>query len=544
MKTYTYGIAAGLLVGAAGCVGPQTGTTGDATVAKPAPVMAVSEKKPLKKEKLQIVFCFGQSNMVGLSDARTAWYLSQPQFIPPREFALEKSRYFNWNFYWNGIRYYEGPQKQELQDLVEERTLSRMKWRQRARGDHGPWQEEEWGPKPGRGRQNMCPFLDRKAEEEGIYARMAAILDSEENEFNVNDAYEAMINRDAKIADELERVREIYLSGASTEEFDAFDAAVAAAVEAGTLVTSVPRGQEMPNPAKHRATYAALAEQYVNLPIAKRTYIKAHGHVTGEKSDTENAGNQKNAAGKLTVGYGSGVTRIGPEYGIGITLERLVDAPILLVKCAWGNTALASGWRPPSLGSSYCWDMVMPEIDKVLDDPGEYHPEYDPEVGYEVAGLVWFQGYSDLRNPSYGEQLAVMIEDLRKKVETPDMPVVLGTLGMAAFEQAAFASEPNAGMLQASQMPELAGTVDVVNTAPFFPLELDLIESVMIATEKADPEDKSVRAIRYRAKSNQGFHYHGSAKCFLLMGDAMGRSLANLMAGGEPLINASDHLKD
>jgi hypothetical protein len=33
-------------------------------------------------------------------------------------------------------------------------------------------------------------------------------------------------------------------------------------------------------------------------------------------------------------------------------------------------------------------------------------------------------------------------------------------------------------------------------------------------------------------------HYHGSAKCFLLMGDAVGRSLANLMAGGEPLINA------
>jgi len=40
-----------------------------------------------------------------------------------------------------------------------------------------------------------------------------------------------------------------------------------------------------------------------------------------------------------------------------------------------------------------------------------------------------------------------------------------------------------------------------------------------------------------RATSNVGFHYHGSSKCFLLMGDAMGRSLANLIAGGEPMIN-------
>ena len=43
--------------------------------------------------------------------------------------------------------------------------------------------------------------------------------------------------------------------------------------------------------------------------------------------------------------------------------------------------------------------------------------------------------------------------------------------------------------------------------------------------------------IRSRATSNKGFHYHGSAKCFILMGDAMGRSLANLIAGGEPTIN-------
>ena len=535
-----------------------------------------SEKK-LKKEKLQIVLLLGQSNMVGLSDVRTAWYLTQPQYIPPREVAVMKSRFFNWNFYWSGVNYYEGPKKEEVMALVQSRRDSRAKWRQRVRGVHGPWNEKEWGAKPGGGRGNMYPFLDGKAEEEGIYKSIAEILDSKDNKFNVNDAYDAMLTRDKKIEDELKLIREVYLKGTTAEDFDAFDAAVSAAVKEKALVTSAGRGAAFNDAAKHRTFYAELAKKHLNIPIAKRTHIKAHGHVSSPQSDTPNGGNQKNAAGVLSVGYGGGVTTIGPEYGVGIALERLVDAPILLVKCSWGNTALAGAWRAPSLDGvetptekarreaahkkgaeeakkagreftprpaptptgklQYCWDMTMPEIDKVLADPGKYHPEYDPKVGYEVAGMVWFQGYSDKDNPAYGELLAAMIKDLREKMKTPDMPVVCGTLGMAAYEQAAFANGANSGMLQASQMPELAGTVDVVNTAPYYPLEFDLLKQVRSSVENDSPEYDKATAVLQRATSSVGFHYHGSSKCFLLMGDAMGRSLANLMGGGEPMIN-------
>ena len=155
----------------------------------------------IKKKKLQIVFLMGQSNMVGLADARTAWYLTQPQYIPPREVAVHKSRYFSWNFYWSGIRYYRGPEenRKKLLELHGEWRASRAKWRQRHRGVFGPWKTEEWGPKPGGGRQNMMPFLDIKAEEEGIYKRMAEILDADHNQFNVNDAYNEVIKRDQQI---------------------------------------------------------------------------------------------------------------------------------------------------------------------------------------------------------------------------------------------------------------------------------------------------------------------------------------------------------
>lgn len=528
----------------------------------------------LKKEKLQIVFCFGQSNMVGLADVSTAWYMTQPTYIPPREASLLKPRYFDWNFYWSGIRYYKGPRKAEAEALVDERRASRTKWRQRLNGVGGiEWNEAAWGKHPGEGRGNVYPFLDRKAEEEGIHKRMAEILDGPDNQFNVNDAYEELITRHKDITDDLARVKSIYLDGATAADFDAFDAAVSAATKDKTLITRVGKGAAFAEAEKHRATYAALARQHIKLPIAQRTRIFAHGAVTG----SEGKGIESTTHGPLSVGYGGGLTTIGPEYGVGITLERLVDAPILIVKCAWGNSALSGAWRAPSLDGvetptekaqrqahnkaeaeraakegrpfkprpaptatgklAWCWNMVMPQIDKVLADPGKYHPAYDPKAGYEVAGLVWFQGYSDKDNPAYGELLAAMIKDLRKKVNTPDMPVVCGTLGMSGFKHLTYQMQANKGMRQAALMPDLKGTVDVVDTAPFYPMEFDLLGQVMKTVEKDSPEYNKALLMKQRATSNVGFHYHGSAKFFLLMGDACARSLANLMAGGTPMIH-------
>lgn len=529
----------------------------------------VAAEAPLKKEKLQIVICLGQSNMVGVADVKTAWYLTQPQYVPPREPCLAKSRFFDWNFYWSGVRYYQGPRKAELDALVDAREKSRMKWRQRVKGANGiQWDEAAWGPKPkeGGGRTTMYAFLDEKAEQEGIYKRMAEILDSPENKFTVNDAHNELANREKEITAEVQRVRDIYLNGTKPENFDAFDAEVAAAVKDKSLVLSVPKGNVFTDAEKHRATYAEMARKHLKLPIAERTRIFGYGAIAG----SEGEGIKSTTHGPLSVGYGGGPNMIGPEYGLGITLERLVDAPILLVKCSWGNTSLSSAWRPWSLdgvetpiekatreasnkeqaeiakmegreftprpapeatgGPGWCWGLAMPQIEKVLADPGKYYPGYDPKVGYEVAGLVWFQGYSDLGNPAYGELLAQMIRDLRVKVKTPKMPVVCGTLGMTGFKSAAFADDVNAGILAVSKMPEFDGTVGLVNTSPFYPQEFDLLTQVLRAYPPDSPEHKEALLMQRRAVSEKGFHYHGSAKFFLLNGDALARCLASLMA--------------
>jgi hypothetical protein len=95
--------------------------------------------------------------------------------------------------------------------LWEERKASGMKWRQLVNGVNGiPWDEAAWGKHPGKGRSNVEPFLDLKTEEEGICKCIAAILDSNENGFNANDAYGELVHRDKEIAGEVERVRGIY----------------------------------------------------------------------------------------------------------------------------------------------------------------------------------------------------------------------------------------------------------------------------------------------------------------------------------------------
>jgi hypothetical protein len=516
-------------------------------------------------KKLKIVFLMGQSNMVGYSHPKTAWYLTQPMYVPPPKTATAKSRYYNGGyFYWSGVGFARGDSEEFNamgKALLAERRASRSLWRRRVYGNFGrgatrnDW-KPEWGPAPKTGRANMYPFLDKKAEEEGIYKRMVEHIESPENKLHPKVAIELMAKRDEAIADDLKRVREIFLKGTKPEDFDRLDEALKAK-ERGF--------------ASDRTAYAELVKEHVNLPIAERTRITAlgevHGKSTGVKKDNI-------THGALSFGYAKHATNCGPEYPFGISFERLVDGPILIVKCAWGGTSVHGPWRPPSLGNAETpieeatreaaneaaaeearkggfrftpkqpqtgtgrlWQVSMAHIKKVLADPGKYHPDYDPEAGYELAGLVWFQGWNDMGNKAYGEQLVTFIKDFRKELKAPKMPVVCGLLGHGAWKQNTFHGNVNSGMLYATRHPDLKGTVDIVNTVKYFPFELGMKTSVRAAYGAESDEYKEAEQVTRRACSKDGTHYFGSAKFLYLTGDAMARSLANLMAGGEPRIH-------
>jgi hypothetical protein len=479
-------------------------------------------------KKLKIVFMMGQSNMVGHFNPSTAWYLTQPIYTPPPKTATVKSQDFDWEyFYWTGLRFANGSAayNSKAKALLEERNSLRKLWRSRVYSDttgfKNDWKEwkQEWGPRPGKNgenwRQDMQRFLHQKAREIGLYQRMEAHIESPENTLHPKKAIRLIAERDKPIADDLKRVRDIFLKGTTPEDFDKLDEAIK------------PLG---PITVSNRTTYAKVLENTINLPIAKQTYISAFGGIAGSP-----------AQGVLSVGYTTWPANFGPEYPFGISFERLIDGPVLIIKCAVGGTSLKQNWRPPSLATD---DEPMGPLLKeslahirgVLENPGNYHPDYDPKEGHEIAGMVWFQGWNDAGNEEYGEQLVHFIKDLRKEWNAPNMPVICGLLGHASWERNTFDGDVNSGMLYAAKHPDLKGTVDIVNTVKYYPIELGLLKSVGAAYGKESEEYKQAESIIKRATSKDGTHYHGAAKFAYLTGDAMARKLANLLNGGEPTI--------
>lgn len=519
---------------------------------------AETETKPLK-----IVFMMGQSNMVGYSRPGTAWYLTQPAYVPPEKLGTYKPRFFTWNHYWSGVNYALGSEEYMAKgkELVEERSASRKLWRSRIFGNFSreakeagkedEWNYKEWGDPPHvRGIHNR-EFLDIKAEQEGIYKRIEEYIESPENRFHPSAAIAEIAKRDAYIAEDLKRVREIFLKGTKPEDFDKMveaEAALKAEMKAKKLKGS---------PFKNRLEYAEFLKKYVGLPIAERTYITAAGELRDDPLLPEGR-DIKQASGILTVGYGQNTHVSGPEYPFGISFERMVDGPVLIVKVAVGGTSLQGPWRPTSLANAETpiekaareasgkekdiavgplWTKAIAHIKAVLADPGQFHPDYDPEAGFELAGLVWFQGWNDLGNEAYGEQFVHFIKDFRKEVNAPELPVVAGLMGHGAWKQNTFATEPNQGMLYAAQQPELKGTVDVVNTLPYMPVEIGFLWDAEKVFGKESKEAEKASYIKERTVAKDGTHYFGNAKFVYLTGDAMARKLANLLKGGEPTIH-------
>ena len=533
-----------------------------ACAASAAPAASAASKDAVDNRKLKIVFMMGQSNMVGYASPGTAWYLTQPIYQPPAKLGTYKPRFFNWNHYWRGVTYTLGSEEfmAKGEALIAERADSRKLWRDRIFGNFSraaleagkkdEWNYKEWGDPPHvRGIHNR-KFLDLKAEEAGLYKRMEDYIESPENKFHPKDAIAEIANRDGYIAEDLKRVREIFLEGTKPEDFDkmaeAEDALKAAAEDR----------KKRQFPFEDRLEYANFLKEHVNLPIAERTYIAAAGEL---RSDPLPEGKTfKQASGVLTVGWGQNTGVSGPEYPFGISFEHMVDGPVLIVKFAVGGTSLQSSWRPPSLANAETpiekaareaeggemdvqvgpmWSMAMAHIEEVLADPGKFHPDYDPEAGVELAGLVWFQGWNDLNNTAYGEQFVHFIKDFRKAVNAPELPVVTGLMGHEAWQQSTFATEPNKGMLYAAQQPELKGTVDVVNTLPYMPVELGFLWDAEKVFGKESKEAEKASYIKERTVAKDGTHYFGNAKFVYLAGDAMARKLANLLQGGEPSIH-------
>jgi hypothetical protein len=293
--------------------------------------------------------------------------------------------------------------------------------------------------------------------------------------------------------------------------------------------------------------------------------------------------------GPLTVGFGNDLTarrglKWGPELAFGATLYEELDEPILLIKTAWGGKSLNTDFLSPSgakmrdgMDTGPYYELMRDHVQQVLANPGKYHPDYEARDGYELAGFVWFQGWNDMVNKKlypegksgrydlYSELLAHFIRDVRKDFKAPDMPFVIGVMGVGGedFQEA---------MAKPADLPEFKDNVVAVRTAELRddkltelidrgwrwqrpkwdpekkytelreklqPLQRKLKEAEKI--EDRNERKRQVQAIRdeiestkyspeevaylKRNKSSQGFHYDGSPKFFARAGEAFAKAL-------------------
>jgi len=193
------------------------------------------------------------------------------------------------------------------------------------------------------------------------------------------------------------------------------------------------------------------------------------------------------------------------------------------------------GTMPTQDAAGFHWNEMVGFVRKVLADPKAYHPEYDPKAGYEVAGGVWFQGFNDQFDPefhgNYATNMVHFIQDLRKEVNSPKMPFIIGVLGTPAFREEALTNNVAIAQREAAKSPELTGTVAAVESWPLTTPEVALWrmkrDAINASGDKAAAQAAEQQWILHG--SNLGYHYDGSGRFFIRLGDEFATAMLRLM---------------
>ncbi|GKY98926.1 hypothetical protein MPSEU_000848400 [Mayamaea pseudoterrestris] len=129
----------------------------------------------------------------------------------------------------------------------------------------------------------------------------------------------------------------------------------------------------------------------------------------------------------------------GPEIQLGHILGEIYEEPVVIIKCAWDNKSLAKDFRPPSAGGTTgrYYKQILLSVKQTLNNVddillGQAAKDYSG-AGHSLEGLIWWHGYSDVEDKdhreSYSDHLKLFMNDIRKDLKRPYLPIVIGELG-------------------------------------------------------------------------------------------------------------------
>lgn len=328
---------------------------------------------------------------------------------------------------------------------------------------------------------------------------------------------------------------------------------------------------------------------------------------------TGSRGGNGEGTGKLTAGYGSRRDptqdggKIGPEFTFGLRMGKAHKGPVLIIKTAWGGKSLHTDFRSPAAGAytfgpqkleqfakqnkdveqekakkieatGRYYRLMIEHVKHVLSDIKRVCPAYDPKQGYEIAGFAWFQGWNDMVDRGtyptrdqpggyyqYSECMTHFIRDVRKDLSAPDMPFVIGVMGVGGpiangDKKRVVHKNFRAAMALPAGLKEFKDNVIAVETALYWDMKLQGIADKMgkvkgmarmlktknkkAANKDGNMSPKEQRAYidKYREEvvgrediatyqrgaSNAAYHYLGCAKTMAGIGVAFADALLKM----------------
>ena len=266
--------------------------------------------------------------------------------------------------------------------------------------------------------------------------------------------------------------------------------------------------------------------------------------------------------GGLTVGYGS-PGRTGVELEFGTVMGDYYDEPVLLIKACWGGHSLVKLFRSPSAGLPSDETLkkelenarnrvkknneknkkneplpTMADVKKpygssyrkmmkeVKDTQENYETMFPALKGrkLEMAGFVWFQGWNDMYGgqDQYASNMKHLINDVRKDLGVPKLPVVIGLMGQNGSKPAKGAMlKVQEAQLSMQSLPEFKGNVRSIRTDVLADKE----------AERVFPGWQNHFEEWQKVGSDRPYHYLGSAIWFNRMGRAFGDAAVEIIKG-------------
>ena len=230
-------------------------------------------------------------------------------------------------------------------------------------------------------------------------------------------------------------------------------------------------------------------------------------------------------AGPLGIGYTvyGGRHHFGAELEFGHVMGDFCSRSgesVLLVKTAWGGKSLYGDFRPPSAGATTDADgndvpapgpfysLMIEQVREAVAAAPDLMPGV---VRGELAGFVWWHGWNDgcderRAAAAYAENLAAFIRDVRRDLDSPHLPVVIGELTGPWKDAPGAWGEVRRSQAAVAALPEFRDDVRFVSTREF----------VRPSEESPNPE--------------HGHHEFGNADTYLLVGEALGQAMVNLLS--------------